>query len=130
MQLEEYFNFLAPNDIRLKDSRVGIETILYEYIYCRRYGYATLPRSPEDISQLYSILTLEQIYATLLYYLYNQETVTQSMADWLKYCHQSAKEQDENPPDYVIRLRRLKAERGTILSSKPDTRKISTGDGI
>jgi len=33
MQLEEYFNFLAPLDIRLKGSRIGIETILYLYIY-------------------------------------------------------------------------------------------------
>lgn len=36
MQLEDYFNFLAPNDIRLKNSRIGIETILYEYIYRAR----------------------------------------------------------------------------------------------
>ncbi len=32
MQLEEYFDFLADDDIRLKNSRVGIESILYEYI--------------------------------------------------------------------------------------------------
>ena len=36
MQLEDYFKFLAPNDIRLKGSRIGIETILYEYIYRSR----------------------------------------------------------------------------------------------
>jgi hypothetical protein len=36
MQLEEYFNFLAPNDIRLNGTRIGIETILYEYIYRAR----------------------------------------------------------------------------------------------
>ncbi|MDB9393386.1 MAG: hypothetical protein EWV75_09435 [Microcystis wesenbergii Mw_QC_S_20081001_S30D] len=33
MQLEDYFNFLTPNDIRLKGTRIGIETILYDYIY-------------------------------------------------------------------------------------------------
>jgi len=33
MQLEDYFKLLTPNAIRLKDSRIGIETILYEYIY-------------------------------------------------------------------------------------------------
>ena len=32
MQLEDYFNFLAPNDIRLKGTRVGIETIIYDFI--------------------------------------------------------------------------------------------------
>jgi hypothetical protein len=30
MQLEDYFDFLAPDDIRLKGTRVGIETILTE----------------------------------------------------------------------------------------------------
>ena len=29
VQLEEYFDFLAPNDIRIKGTRVGIESILY-----------------------------------------------------------------------------------------------------
>ncbi|MEQ9354192.1 DUF433 domain-containing protein [Coleofasciculus chthonoplastes] len=29
MRLEDYFNFLAPDDIRLKGTRIGIETILY-----------------------------------------------------------------------------------------------------
>ena len=106
MQLEEYFNFITPNDIRLKGSRIGIETILYEYIYRRQ--------SPEAISQLYPTLTLEQIYATILYFLHNQEAVTQYMADWLNYCKESAKQQDENPPEYILRLRKLKAEKGMV----------------
>ena len=31
MQLEDYFDFQAPNDIRLKGTRIGIETILYDF---------------------------------------------------------------------------------------------------
>ncbi len=31
MQLEDYFTFLRPDDIRVKGSRVGIEHILDEY---------------------------------------------------------------------------------------------------
>jgi uncharacterized protein (DUF433 family) len=104
MQLEDYFNFLTPNDIRLKGSRIGIETILNEYIYQHH--------SPETIAETYPSLTLEQVYATILYYLHNQESVTQYMADWLKYCQESAKEQDENPPEYILRLRQLKAQKG------------------
>ncbi|MFN7853593.1 MAG: hypothetical protein ACK5OU_16945 [Dolichospermum sp.] len=53
-QITEYFNFLSPEDIRLKDSRIGIETILYEYIDCGR--------SPEEISQIYQSISLEQVY--------------------------------------------------------------------
>jgi hypothetical protein len=44
VQLEDYFNFLAPNDIRIKSSRIGIETILYEYIYRER--------TPEEIPKI------------------------------------------------------------------------------
>jgi uncharacterized protein (DUF433 family) len=103
MKLEEYFNYLTPNDIRLKNTRIGIETILYEYLYNRQ--------SPEGIYQLYPQLSLEQIYATILYYLHEPEFVTQYMADWLKYCQESERQQDEHPPEYVIKLRQLKAER-------------------
>jgi uncharacterized protein (DUF433 family) len=103
MQLENYFNFLTPNDIRLKDSRIGIETILYEYIY--------RTKTPEEIAKLYPTLTLEQVYATILYYLHNKEQVTQYMAVWLDHCLKSAREQDENPPKYIFKLRQLKAEK-------------------
>jgi uncharacterized protein (DUF433 family) len=102
MQLEEYFNFLAPNDIRLKDSRIGIETILYEYIY--------RARTAEEIAQLYTNITLEPIYATILYYLHEKGKVSKYMAEWLEYCLKSEQEQDENPPPFVLRLRKLKAE--------------------
>ena len=103
MQFEEYFNCLSPNDIRLKNTRIGIETILYEYLYNRQ--------SPEGIYQLYPQISLEQIYATILYYLREPEFVTQYMADWFKYCQESEREQDENPPEYVIKLRQLKAKK-------------------
>jgi uncharacterized protein (DUF433 family) len=63
MQLESYFNFLAPDDIRIQGTRIGIETILYEYIY--------KSRTAEEIQQTYHSLTLEQVYATILYYLHN-----------------------------------------------------------
>ena len=33
MQTEDYFNFMAEDDIRIKGTRIGIETVLYEYIY-------------------------------------------------------------------------------------------------
>ena len=36
MQLEDYFNVLAPDDIRLRGTRIGIETILYRFIHQRQ----------------------------------------------------------------------------------------------
>ncbi|MEB3883535.1 DUF433 domain-containing protein [Lyngbya sp. CCY1209] len=107
MQLENYFEFLTPYDIRLKGTRIGIETILYEYIYHHQ--------SPETIANIYTNLTLEQIYATILYFLQNQEEITQYMTDWLNYCKESEKQQNENPPEYILRLRQIKAEREKIL---------------
>ena len=102
MQLEDYFNFLAPNDIRLKGTRVGIETILYDFIH--------RARTPEQIAQTYPSLTLEQVYATILYYLHNKEAVSKYVADWLEWGHQQRKAQELTPPPGIVRLRKLKAE--------------------
>ncbi len=103
MQLEDYFNFLAPDDIRIKGSRIGIETILYEYIY--------RSRTPEEIAQTYTSISLEQVYATILYYLHNKETVSNYIADWLEWGHQQRKAQSLNPPPGIVRLRKIKQEK-------------------
>jgi len=63
MNLHDYFDFLAPNDIRLKGHRIGIEDILYEYIHNAM--------SPDELATRFPTLTLEEIYATLLYYIRN-----------------------------------------------------------
>ncbi|KAM3114328.1 DUF433 domain-containing protein [Phormidesmis sp. 146-33] len=103
MELEHYFDFVCADDIRLKGTRMGIETILYAYIHQQR--------TAEEIAQIYPQITLEQIYATILYYLHNQAQVTQYLADWLDYCTQVEREQDENPSAIVVRLKQIKAER-------------------
>jgi uncharacterized protein (DUF433 family) len=105
MQLEDYFNFLAPNDIRIKGTRIGIESILYEYIHNAR--------TPEEIKERFYTVTLEQVYATILYYLHNKEQVEKYIADWLEYCHRSEKEHDENPHPATLRLRKIKEELDT-----------------
>ena len=103
MQIEDYFNFLAENDIRIKGTRIGIEFVLYEYIYnCL---------SPEEIDQRFDTVTLEQVYATILYFLQNQQKVSAYFADYLEYCRKAREEYEKNPPPGVIRLRKLKAER-------------------
>lgn len=101
MQLEDYFNFLAPDDIRLKGTRVGIETILYEYIY--------RARTPEEIAQTYPTVTLEQVYATILYYHHEKEKVSQYISEWLEWSHQMREEQRKNPHPGVKRLMEIKA---------------------
>ena len=111
MMIEEYFDFFASDDIRVKGTRVGIESILYEYIYRQR--------SSEEILKHFSTLTLAQIYATILYYLTNKEAVNKYIADWLEWSHQQRKAQELNPHPASIRLQKIKMERqknGTKVS--------------
>ncbi len=100
MNLEEYFDFLAPDDIRLKGTRIGIETILYEYIYRENH--------PETIVQRFPFLTLEQVYAVILYYLHNKDRVERYMKDWLEFGQRMRDNQKKNPPPVVVQLRALK----------------------
>ena len=102
--LEDNFMFLEEYDIRLKGTRVGIETILYEYIHNNK--------TPELIAaHYYYSLTVEQVYATILYYLQNQEKVGAYLDDYLEYCRKVQEEQAKNPSPAVLRLRKLIAEK-------------------
>ena len=89
MQLEEYFDFLSPEDIRIKGTRAGIETVLYEYIH--------RGQTPEQIAERFDALTLEQVYATILYYLRHQEMVSAYLAAWLEYGERARAEQAQDP---------------------------------
>jgi uncharacterized protein (DUF433 family) len=103
MELETYFDFLAPDDIRVKGTRIGIETILYDHIH--------RGQSPEAIAARYPSLTLEQVYATITYYLHNREAVTAYLEDWLEHGKRMREEQERNPPPVIIKLRAVAAQR-------------------
>lgn len=112
MQIEEYFNFLAEDDIRIKGTRIGIESVLYEYIH--------RVQTPEQIAERFRTLTLEQVYATILYYLQNREEVGVYLADYLQYCQTAREEYEKNLPPVVARLRELRTEaRGSAPSTTP-----------
>lgn len=114
MQLEDYFDFLAPDDIRLKGTRIGIETILFDRLF--------RAKTPEEIAETYPSLTLEQVYATILYYLQNQEAIEAYMKDWLEWGDKMRAEQQRNPRPVVERLRKLKAQK---LKDTTDNTQIS-----
>lgn len=101
MQLEDYFDFLDENDIRLKGTRVGIETILYDFIH--------RARTPDEIAQTYPSLSLEQVYATILYYLHNKETVSKYLTDYLEWSHRMRQEQAKNPSPAAAHIQELMA---------------------
>jgi uncharacterized protein (DUF433 family) len=105
MQLEDYFDFLAPNDIRLKGTRIGIETILYDFIH--------RSQSPEEIAATYPSLTLEQVYATITYYLHNKEKIHAYLTEWIEHGNRMRAEQAKNPTPAMLKLREIRKKYGT-----------------
>ncbi len=102
MQLEEYFDFLAPDDIRLRGTRIGIESVLYEYIF--------RGKTAESIAEQFPTVSLEQVYAAILYYLRNREMVERYVAEWIAFSRDACIEQNREPSPAVLRLRQRKAE--------------------
>jgi uncharacterized protein (DUF433 family) len=101
-RLEEYFDFFAPDDVRVKGTRIGIESILYEYVHNAR--------TPEEIAEWFRTVSLEQVYATILYYLRNREAVSAYLTDYLEQSQAAREAYEQNPPPVVSRLRRIKEQ--------------------
>ena len=62
------------------------------------------------IAKAFDTLKLEEIYATILYYLHNKEAVSKYLAEWLDYCRRSREENRRKDPELYEKMRRLKAE--------------------
>ena len=90
MEIERYFNFLSEDDIRIAGTRVGIETVLYDYIY--------RSQTAEQIADTYPSINLEQVYATILYYLANRQRSRSvyRRIDWLEHGERMRREQEKN----------------------------------
>jgi len=104
MQLEDYFDFLGSTDIRIKGTRVGIETILTDYL--------DLGLFPEQIAVRYGTITLEQVYATLTYYWRNREEMDAYLRALDEESAHLRRQQDLYPSPAVQRLRKLAEQRG------------------
>ncbi|MEO0490035.1 MAG: hypothetical protein AAFZ49_10830, partial [Cyanobacteria bacterium J06659_2] len=63
----------------------------------------------KEITNTYPSLTLEQVYATILYYLYYKEVVDAYMTDWLEWAERMREEQRLNPSPVAAKLRRVRA---------------------
>ncbi len=59
MKLEDFFDFLADDDIRIRGTRIGIESVLYDYVYRKQ--------TAEQIAESFPSLKIQQVYATILY---------------------------------------------------------------
>ncbi|MCU0566717.1 MAG: DUF433 domain-containing protein [Oculatellaceae cyanobacterium Prado106] len=110
MQLEDYFDFLSEDDIRLRGHRLGIDNIL-EYFLA---GYTA-----EAIREVYPELSLEKIYATITYYLQHQTEIDAYLLRLKQWREQRYQEWNRQPSPLIERLRAFKAERQqTILNQR------------
>ena len=73
MHIEDYFDFVSADEIRLRGTRVGIEAVLSEYL---------AGGLPEEIALNYPPLTLEKVHAAITYYLGHRSVVDQYLDRW------------------------------------------------
>ena len=96
MELENYLEFIGEHTIRIAGTRVGIDTVLRDY----REG-----ASPEEIILRYPTLSLEQVYATITYYLANRNKVEVYLKRVRKQQEEAFNEQQRQPNEFVRSLR-------------------------
>ncbi|MDF5712887.1 MAG: DUF433 domain-containing protein [Rhizonema sp. NSF051] len=101
MQLEDYFDFLSPDDIRIKGHRIGIDNVLDYYLE----GY-----TPEEIAIHLSTLSLEKIYATITYYLHNRPQIDAYLLRLAKWREKHYQESIVNPSPLGQRVIAAKAQ--------------------
>jgi uncharacterized protein (DUF433 family) len=125
MELESYFDFVSEDTIRIKGTRVGIETVLEDYLQ---------GAIPEEIAARYRTLSLEQVYATITYYLHYRAKMDAYLESWRRYADQAWLEQQRNPSEFVLRflldehmprpiqgqLLRLSADMDVLLIGQPN----------
>jgi uncharacterized protein (DUF433 family) len=96
LNLKNYFEFINENAIRIAGTRVGIETVVRDY----QEG-----AGPEEIILRYPTLSLEQVYATITYYLANRAEVEVYVARVRAEQEDGWREQQCYPNEFVRSLR-------------------------
>jgi uncharacterized protein (DUF433 family) len=109
MLLEDYFDFDANDRIRFKGSRLGIEFVIERFLQ---------GESPAMILHNYHhAVNLEQIYASITYYLHNKAALDDSMAKNKAIAEAEYQEYlKQEPPSVIKRLKAMRAEREKVGS--------------
>ena len=95
MQLDDYFDFVSPDEIRLRGTRVAIETVLNDYLN---------GELPEEIALNYSSLSLEQVHATITYYWRNRDQLDAYLTRWRSRGALALESQRKNPSALLQKL--------------------------
>jgi uncharacterized protein (DUF433 family) len=102
MRLEDYFEFIESNHIRIKGHRVGLESILWKYL---------AGEPAEEIARQYDTLRPVDIYATITYYLERRAEVVAYLQRVERLLAEDMARSDASPSPTVLRLRKLREER-------------------
>ncbi len=95
MQLEDYFEFVSDDEIRLRGSRIGIEAILSEYLN---------GALPEEVTLNYPPVTLEQVHAAITYYLCRRTAMDEYLDRWTGKGDQALRQQRQTSSPVIDRL--------------------------
>lgn len=106
MELESYFDFVNENAIRIKGSRVGIEQVIRDY---------SEGSNPEEIVLDFPTLSLEEVYATITYYLANREKIDDYIQRVTLEAEAAWQEQQRNPSEHILALRKRIAQQSENL---------------
>ncbi len=99
IELTHYFDFIDASTIKIKGHRIGIEHVLRYYLE----GY-----SPEEIAQEYPGLSLETIYATITYYLANQQEIDAYLENRINRDEQAYQYWHDSDSPLIKRLRAIR----------------------
>ncbi len=106
MRIEDYFEFVNDETILVKGTRVGIEVILRDYLE---------GASPEEILLRYPTLTLEQVHATIAFYLHNKDEIDRYLQRCWQEGEEAWKSQQDHPSDFLRDLReRISRQRSAL----------------
>ncbi len=119
MQLERYFDFVSEDAIRVAGTRVGIETIVRAY---------SAGASPEEIVLRHPTLSLEQVHATITYYLAHRAEVDAYVARVRQRQEDDWEEQHRRPSEFVQALRkRIERQRTERRGQEADAAVVPGG---
>src|SRR5205823_3482378 len=86
---------------RVSGTRVSLDSIVYGF----RNG-----DSPETIRQNYEVLTLEEVYGAIAFYLANQPDIDKYLVEHERLCAENRKAAEPLPAGLGERLERARAE--------------------
>lgn len=100
--LESYFDFSQPGEIRIQGHRIWMHDILCEYIHREQ--------TVEELAERFPSLKRDELLAALLYYHQNKDAMDKHLAGYLAYCRRSREAQRQSKDPFFVKLRRRVAE--------------------